>query len=277
MGLGETINYTITVKNDGNVPYTGVVVEDYLTNLVIDESTRYTVNGDGTVTIGNLTVGETVTITASYVVTSDDIKAGHVLNAATAAGDPIDDPKNPDEPKKPEGKDEENDETDDLDTTLTVTKTSDVAEGATVSLNQTINYTITVKNEGNVPYTGVKVVDDLVGLKINEDTRYTVNEDGTVTVGDLAVGETVEITASYVVTSDDIKAGHVLNAATAAGDPIDDPKNPDEPKKPEGKDEEDDETDDLDTTLTVTKTSNVPEGATVGLGDTDHLYVYGDQ
>ena len=32
-----------------------------------DESTRYTVNGDGTVTIGNLAVGETVTITASYV------------------------------------------------------------------------------------------------------------------------------------------------------------------------------------------------------------------
>ena len=268
VGLGETINYTITVKNDGNVPYTGVVVEDYLTNLVIDESTRYTVNGDGTVTIGNLTVGETVTITASYVVTSDDIKAGHVLNAATAAGDPIDDPKNPDEPKKPEGKDEEDDETDDLDTTLTVTKTSDVAEGATVSLNQTINYTITVKNEGNVPYTGVKVVDDLVGLKINEDTRYTVNEDGTVTVGDLAVGETVEITASYEVTSDDIEAGHVLNTATAAGDPIDDPKNPEEPQKPEGEDEEDDETDNLDTTLTVVKTSNVPEGATVGLGDT---------
>ena len=58
----------------------------------------------------------------------------------------------------------------DLDTTLTVTKTSDVAEGATVGLGETINYTITVKNDGNVPYTGVKVVDDLAGLKINEDT-----------------------------------------------------------------------------------------------------------
>ena len=268
VGLGETINYTITVKNDGNVPYTGVKVVDDLAGLQIHEDARYTVEEDGTVTVGDLAVGETVTITASYIVTSDDIKAGHVLNAVTAAGDPIEDPKNPDEPKKPEGEDEEDDETDDLDTTLTVTKSSDVAEGATVGLGETINYTITVKNDGNVPYTGVKVVDDLAGLQIHEDARYTVEEDGTVTVGDLAVGETVTITASYIVTSDDIKAGHVLNAVTAAGDPIEDPKNPDEPKKPEGEDEEDDETDNLDTTLTVVKTSNVPEGATVGLGDT---------
>ena len=273
VGLGETINYTITVKNDGNVPYTGVTVVDDLAGLKINEDTRYTVNEDGTVTVGDLAVGETVEITASYVVTSDDIKAGHVLNTVTATGDSIDDPKNPDEPKKPEGKDEEDDETDDLDTTLTVTKTSDVEEGATVSLNQTINYTITVKNEGNVPYTGVTVVDDLAGLKINEDTRYTVNEDGTVTVGDLAVGETVEITASYIVTSDDIKAGHVLNTATAAGDPIEDPKNPDEPKKPEGEDEEDDETDDLDTTLTVVKTSDVAEGEVAKEGQTIHYTI----
>ena len=273
VGLGETINYTITVKNDGNVPYTGVKVVDDLAGLQIHEDARYTVEEDGTVTVGDLAVGETVTITASYIVTSDDIKAGHVLNAVTAAGDPIEDPKNPDEPKKPEGEDEEDDETDDLDTTLTVTKSSDVAEGATVGLGEMINYTITVKNDGNVPYTGVKVVDDLAGLQIHEDARYTVEEDGTVTVGDLSVGETVTITASYIVTSDDIKAGHVLNAVTAAGDPIEDPKNPDEPKKPEGEDEEDDETDDLDTTLTVVKTSDVAEGEVAKEGQTIHYTI----
>ena len=113
-------------------------------------------------------------------------------------------------------------------------KTSDVAEGEVAKEGQTIHYTITVTNEGNVPYTGVTVIDDMEDLVIDASNRYTVNEDGTVTVGDLAVGETVEITASYVVTSDDIKAGHVLNTATATGDPIDDPKNPDEPKTPEG-------------------------------------------
>ena len=47
--------------------------------------------------------------------------------------------------------------------------TVSVVEGATVGLGETINYTITVKNDGNVPYTGVKVVDDLAGLQIHED------------------------------------------------------------------------------------------------------------
>ncbi len=237
VGLGETINYTITVKNDGNVPYTGVKVVDDLAGLQIHEDARYTVEEDGTVTIGDLTVGETVTITASYIVTSDDIKAGHVLNAVTAAGDPIEDPKNPDEPKKPEGEDEEDDETDDLDTTLTVVKTSDVAEGEVAKEGQTIHYTITVTNEGNVPYTDVTVIDDMEGLVIDANDRYTVQEDGTVTVGGLAVGETVTITASYTVTADDILVGTVVNAATVSGDDVEDPKNPDEPKTPEGGDE----------------------------------------
>ena len=237
VGLGETINYTITVKNDGNVPYTGVKVVDDLAGLQIHEDARYTVEEDGTVTVGDLAVGETVTITASYIVTSDDIKAGHVLNAATAAGDPIEDSKNPDEPKKPEGEDEEDDETDDLDTTLTVVKTSDVAEGEVAKEGQTIHYTITVTNEGNVPYTDVTVIDDMEGLVIDANDRYTVQEDGTVTVGGLAVGETVTITASYTVTADDILVGTVVNAATVSGDDVEDPKNPDEPKTPEGGDE----------------------------------------
>ena len=104
-----------------------------------------------------------------------------------------------------------------------------------------------------------------------------MEEDGTVTVGDLAVGETVTITASYTVTSDDIKAGHVLNAVTAAGDPIEDPKNPDEPKKPEGKDEEDDETDDLDTALTVDEELRRGGRRDGGPGRDDQLHDHGEE
>ena len=208
---------------------------------------------------------------------SDDIKAGHVLNAATAAGDPIEDPKNPDEPKKPEGEDEEDDETDDLDTTLTVTKSSDVAEGATVGLGETIHYTITVKNDGNVPYTGVVVEDYLTNLVIDESARYTVNGDGTVTIGNLAVGETVTITASYEVTSDDIEAGHVLNTATAAGDPIDDPKNPEEPQKPECEDEEDDKAGHYRYHADGSEDLQCAGRRDGRPGRHDYLYVHGDQ
>ncbi|MCQ4776061.1 DUF11 domain-containing protein, partial [Lacrimispora saccharolytica] len=78
-------------------------------------------------------------------------------------GDNVPDPKDPDEPKKPEGGDEKKDETDDVDTTLTVVKTSDVAENAKAALGQTIHYTITVKNNGNVDYSNVVVTDKLAG------------------------------------------------------------------------------------------------------------------
>lgn len=90
---------------------------------------------------------------------------------------------------KPEGRRGKTTETDDLDTTLTVVKTSDVAEGEVAKEGQTIHYTITVTNEGNVPYTDVTVIDDMEGLVIDANDRYTVQEDGTVTVGGLAVGE----------------------------------------------------------------------------------------
>ena len=237
VGLGETINYTITVTNDGNVPYTGVKVVDDLAGLVIAENERYTVNEDGTVEVGDLAVGETVTITASYVVTSEDIKAGYVLNTATAGADPIDDPKDPENPKQPDGEDDVTIETDDLNATLTVVKTSDVAEGEVAKIGQTIHYTITVTNEGNVPYTGVTVIDELAGLVIDANERYTVAEDGTITVGDLAVGEIVTITASYTVTEEDLLVGTVVNTATASGDPVDDPKHPETPATPAGGDE----------------------------------------
>ena len=237
VGLGETINYTITVTNDGNVPYTGVKVVDDLAGLVIAENERYTVNEDGTVEVGDLAVGETVTITASYVVTSEDIQTGYVLNTATAGADPIDDPKEPENPKQPDGEDDVTIETDDLNATLTVVKTSDVAEDEVAKIGQTIHYTITVTNDGNVPYTGVTVIDELTGLVIDANERYTVAEDGTITVGDLAVGEIVTITASYTVTEEDLLVGTVVNTATASGDPVDDPKHPETPATPAGGDE----------------------------------------
>ncbi|MCQ4775670.1 DUF11 domain-containing protein, partial [Lacrimispora saccharolytica] len=112
----------------------------------------------------------------------------------------------------------------------------------------------------NVDYSNVVVTDKLAGLKnIKADaTNAAVNEkDGTVTIPTLAVGQTVTITAEYTVTSEDILKGNVLNAVTAKGDNVPDPKDPDEPKKPEGGDEKKDETDDVDTTLTVVKTSDV--------------------
>ena len=257
--LGQTIHYTITVKNNGNVDYSNVVVTDKLAGLknIKADATNAAVNEkDGTVTIPTLAVGQTVTITAEYTVTSEDILKGNVLNAVTAKGDNVPDPKDPDEPKKPEGGDEKKDETDDVDTTLTVVKTSDVEENAKVALSQTIHYTITVKNDGNVDYSNVVVTDKLAGLKnIKADaTNAAVNEkDGTVTIPTLAVDQTVSITGEYTVTTEDILNGSVLNTVTVKGDDIPDPKDPENPKTPEGGDEVEDITEDPAPAVAITK------------------------
>ena len=262
--LGETIEYKITVTNEGNATYSNVKVVDKATGL--------------SKTIETLAVGESVEFTTSHDVTEDDILAGSFTNTATAAGDPINGktpqgedtvttgdegtPDDPDDPPVPpiEG----------LDTTLTVKKdiTNTPADGKAFKLGETIEYMITVTNDGNAVYKNVVVEDGLVG-KTGENA-WTIEE--------LKVGESREFAVSYTVTEEDIAAGSVTNAVTAKGDPIPDPKDPDNPKTPEGEDEvttgkdPDDPkppVDDKKPHLTVTKvtTSQAPENG-YALGDT---------
>ncbi|MBR0465083.1 MAG: DUF11 domain-containing protein [Clostridia bacterium] len=248
--LGETIEYTITVTNDGNVPYYNVVVTDELEGVEIAAGEGYTIGEDGTVLIETLAVEQTVTITATYTVTSDDILAGSVTNTAVAAGDPIDDPKDPENPKTPEGEDtvttgDEDDPDgptppiDDIDTSMSVvkTETSTPVNPQGYLAGEVISYEITVTNEGNVPYTNVVVTDALEGAVITAGEGYTIAEDGTALIETLAVGQIVTVTATYTVTAADGAAGSVINTATATADPIDDPKDPENPKTPEGEGE----------------------------------------
>ena len=215
-----------------------------------------------------------MTITAEYTVTSEDILKGNVLNAVTAKGDNVPDPKDPENPKKPEGGDEKKDETDDVNTTLTVEKTSDVEENVKAALGQTIHYTITVKNAGNVDYSNVVVTDKLAGLKnIKADaTNAAVNEkDGTVTIPTLAVDQTVSITGEYTVTTEDILNGSVLNTVTVKGDDIPDPKDPENPKTPEGGDEVEDITEDPNPSVAITKETTSKSADAAGYAEDETI------
>lgn len=83
---------------------------------------------------------------------------------------------------------------------LTVTKTSDwegKATGAKPELGTKITYTITVKNDGNVPYTNVNFTD----LLQNGDASVT----GEIpTYGTLPVNEEKSFTVEYIVTEADL-------------------------------------------------------------------------
>ena len=238
-GLGETITYKITVTNTGNLTAKNIQVTDSLSAK----------EGQVIATIDSLAPGASQEIPFAYVVTEQDILNGKVVNEAAAKGE-TDDPD-----KKPEGGDEKEDETDDVDATLEVVKTSNKQEGQKAKLGETIEYTITVTNKGNVTFRNVKVDDELTGL------HETINE--------LGVGASESFTTTYTVTEEDILKGHVRNVATAEGDKVPDPKNPDDPKKPAGEDEQDDPTDEPDASLTVVKSlTNRPNKGYFTLGET---------
>ena len=201
--VGETVTFTISVKNIYNTPKTITLTEK--------ANVKFS-NGESVIVFNDVPAGETVTAEATYTITSEDILAGVFRNTVTATfGDD----------KSWEARDEV--ETAELDTTLNVTKTSDVPDGQKAALGQTITYTIKVQNAGNVPYTNVKVEDPLTKL--------------TATIETLAVGETKTFTTEYVVTEADVLKGSVLNTATAKGDKIKDPASDEKQKEPNGGDE----------------------------------------
>ena len=138
--LGETITYTITVTNNGNVTINDIEVTDELTGNT----------GDNAFTIDRLAVGETKQFTATYTVTEDDILEGTIVNRATATGK---DPRN----EEVTGDGEVRVDTEEKDSHLTVSKetTSEPENGEKYALGETINYLITVTNDGNLTLTNV--------------------------------------------------------------------------------------------------------------------------
>ena len=190
--LGEVINYKITATNDGNLTLTNVKVEDALTGNV----------GENAFTIDILAPGEAQTFDVRYVVTENDVLEGKVINNATGTAT---DPTDPDEPKTPVTPGEKEDPIETPNPSLAVVKTSD--KTGVVKLGETITYTITVTNNGNVTINDIEVTDELTGN--TGDNAFTIDR--------LAVGETKQFTATYTVTEDDILEGTIVNRATATG------------------------------------------------------------
>ena len=200
--VGETVTFTVSVKNIYNVPKTITLTEK--------ANVKFS-NGESVIVFKDVPAGKTVKTEATYTITSADILAGVFHNTVTA--------------DFTDGRSwtaEDTVITAELNTTLNVTKTSDVPDGQKAALGQKITYTIKVQNAGNVPYTNVKVEDPLTKL--------------TATIETLPVGETRMFTTEYDVTEADVRKGSVLNTATATGDKIKDPAS-DEPKEPNGGDE----------------------------------------
>ena len=197
---GDKVEFTINVTN----------IYDSEKVVTLSELPNVTILGTDTKT---LAPNETWTVKAVYTITWEDILRGSFTNTVTAAFK---------EGKTWSAKDTV--EAADLNPVLTVVKTSDINANKKASLGQTINYTITVTNTGNVPATSIAVEDKLTNM--------------TAIIQTLDIGESKTFYTRYTVTEQDVLNGSVLNVATAGGAPIVDPKDPENPKKPEGSGDE---------------------------------------
>ena len=203
--VGDTIAYSFSVTNTGNVTLTNTVVSDPLVTMV---------GGP----IASLAPGITdaTTYTASYVITQQDIDAGVFSNQATATATAPDATNVTDVSGTSITNDTPTDTPICQNDAIAIVKTGVFnnidASGCSTALVDTVSYTFTVTNQGNTPLTGVTVIDPLLGGLLTSVPSGDTNND---TI--LDVTETWVYVQDYSVTQDDVDTGSITNQATASG------------------------------------------------------------
>jgi uncharacterized repeat protein (TIGR01451 family) len=207
--VGATVEYSYLVTNNGNVTFTDdIVIAD---NRIDAAGGSYNCTPAAST---DLAPTDTMTCTATYTVTLNDVQIGSVSNNATASSgsetSPID------SATVPPG----------ATPALTITKTTSPASASFVAAGETLTYSYTVQNTGGVALVEpVTVSDD----KINGGTPFTCWAPGQSTNGGSTVqivadsafptttnGDSVTCTAPYTVTQADVDNGSVTNEATGA-------------------------------------------------------------
>lgn len=182
---GDTVAYNFTVTNSGNVTLTNVSVTDL----------QVPVFGD---TIASLEPGESdsTTFSSTYTLTQSDVDARTFINSATARG------------TSPTG----SAVTDNAYAivavgqrpSLSIEKSGD--EGP-IRVGETVNYRITVTNNGNITLHNVTVADTVLGITQN--------------VGTLAPGDFHVVVGTYGPVSESDLPGPLINTATSDSDETD--------------------------------------------------------
>ncbi|MFJ1796334.1 DUF7507 domain-containing protein [Kitasatospora griseola] len=183
--VGTPVDYDFVVTNSGNVPIDNLAVNDPKVGPI-------------TCPVSRLDLGQTVTCTATYVVTAADASAGHVANTAqatgTTPGGPVTSPPSSEDIPvvEPPG--------------IDIVKQVD-APGP-FHVGDTVPYTYIVSNTGGTEITDVHVQDDRI-------TNITC--DFTTLAPRGSPGDATKCHGTYVVTPEDADVGQVTNHATAFG------------------------------------------------------------
>ena len=199
--VGDTLTYTVTLLNDGDVTITDTTITDDKISPSSASCSSVAVNG-------------TCVLTGTYKVTQADVDAGKVVNNAASTS------------KNPAGttltRQASNEEAITRSVELAVVKT---ASSTGSSVGDVITYTIEIKNTGNVTVKDLVLTDtftDAQGAALALTTGPSfVKNSGASAEKTLAPGETATYTATYAITQAAIDAGGVKNVALVAGtDPL---------------------------------------------------------
>ncbi|MGG7507487.1 DUF7507 domain-containing protein [Plantibacter sp. YIM 135249] len=184
-GIGDTIPYEFVATNSGGGPLTDLTIADPLVASISCPTT----------TLG---VGESVTCTGEYLVTTADVARGYVVNTAiatgTSPGGAVNSP--PSEVTTPLG------------SPVSLSLQKHVDDSAPYTTGDTVLYEYIVSNESPTTVTDIAVVDNkLSGVACDSDTLQPADQPSSSTV----------CHGSYIVTAADTSAGSVTNIATASG------------------------------------------------------------
>ena len=260
-GVGDTIDYTFTVTNTGNVTLTDITITDPLVTVTGGPIAELAPGGS-----------DSSTFTATYVITQTDIDAGAITNSALAEGtDPTGDPvtDTSDDPNDPTDIDPDGDGDPDDPTVVTLDQIADLdllktagpltdsnGDGVVGGVGDTIDYTFTVTNTGNTTLTDITITDPIV----------TVTGDP-IAVLSPGVSDSTTFTATYAITQADVDAGSVTNSALAEGsDPNGDPVSDtsDDPNDPTDVDPDGDGNPDDPTVVTLDQIADLDLLKTAG-------------
>ncbi|MGL5818919.1 MAG: DUF7507 domain-containing protein [Phycicoccus sp.] len=192
IGVGDTIRYSFAVTNTGTVTVGNLTVADSLISPADIDCT------------GPIAPGAIGTCSGSHTVTQAEVDAGVVSNTATSSGtDPDGDPVT----SPPDTVDYALEQEPLL--ALTKTATADDGGDGSLDVGDTIAYSFLITNTGNVTVTALAIADPILDQVSCPVTTLAPGVSTTCTTDDAN---------PYVVTQPDVDAGLVANTATATGE-----------------------------------------------------------
>ena len=220
--LGDTIVYTITVTNTGNVNLNNLTVSDTLTDFSgagLTLTTSPTFISGTNATASTINLGGTAIFRATFTINQQAVDTGGVSNVAfVSAASVVDGSK-----VASDTSDDPNTAAADDKTAVSITATPSIEvtkiasvndpDSNGVDLGDTITYTIVATNTGDLTLSNIKLTDTLTDAN---STSLQLSSGPTITSGSsnsLAVGNAITYQATFVITQPAVDSGSVINVA----------------------------------------------------------------